>query len=350
MKKHNRGFSLLEVLVTVGIILVLVSITMPALRIVKQNNAQTKTSNEIIQLDTALMAFFNDTGSFPMTGQMLASLNPKYFEFDSSRINGNQYIDSMGKPYFYQTPGKISAKGYDLYSTGLLMAKKDTGTLGRILESLGSSETGIESDVTSGVDSNGIDVIIGNPSGADDKTIWGLPEPLYDIIIKGALALLQSTNLGFDLYSKIMLSHIPIGWDDLLSYGAWALYDVENHGIWLDISLLNGPAEAVAAILGHEATHLSDHLANGEQYFDSVQEEYDAFYNSAKVWEELLEDRGDVPIPSNEYNEAAIQTMILTEQIVDAGEEAAKDIVRQLYYYLPENEEYGDAYTVPKNL
>jgi type II secretory pathway pseudopilin PulG len=341
----------MEVLVTIGIILVLVGIAVPAVRTVKQNSLQVKTSNEIVQLDTALLSFFNDTGSFPASGQILASLSNKYFEFDSSRITGSQYFDPMGKPYFYQAPGLISSKGYDLFSTGLLMAKNDKGTLGKIVQNLISSNTGIESNSTSGIDSHALDIVIGSPSGVDAKTIWGLSKPTYDILVKGALALLQSTDIGFNLVSKIMISNIPIIWDtEGILGGAWAAYDTQNHQIILDLGLQNGPSEALAAVLGHEATHLSDHLANADQYFDSVQEEYDAFYNAAKVWEELIADRNDTPLPVNEYNMGIVQEMLYVDVMIGSGEEFAKDIVRQLYYYLPENEEYGDAYTVPKNI
>ncbi len=352
MRRNNRGFTLLEVLVTVGIILILIGIAVPTVRTVKQHSLQVKTTNEIVQLDTALLAFFNDNGYFPASGQMLASLDNKYFEFDPSRISGSQYLDPLGKLYFYQAPGEISSKGYDLFSTGLLIVKNDKGTLGKIVQTLVSSDTGIESSNTSGIDAHTLDIVIGSPASVDAKTIWGLSKPTYDILVKGALALLQSTDIGFNLVSKIVVSNIPIIWDidGTLLNGAWAGYDTENHRIILSLELQNGPSEALAAVLGHEATHLSDHLANSDQYFDSVQEEYDAFYNSAKVWEELIKDRNDKPLPVNEYNMAIVDEMLYVDVLVGAGEEFAKDILRQLYYYLPENEEYGDAYTVPKNI
>lgn len=340
MKKNIRGISLLEVVVVIAVITVLIGLSVPASRFIRNRSLDVEASAEIKQLDSALMAFFADNGYFPSSGQMLACLDSKYFTFDNARIQGTKYNDPWGNPYFYRSPGSITLKGYDLYSIGSLMVNKQTILLGQILQVLSTSSSAENTNVDT-INGTYSDIVIGNPAGIDSKTIWGLPEPSYDLLVMAMLSLLRATDTGYNLDTKINIANIPIDWADLSAYGALALYDTEDHEILLDISLQDGPIQATTAILAHEATHLSDHLANNEQYFDSVQEEYDAFYNSVKVWEQMRK-----PSESNWLTDY----MDFLELLIYSGEELAKDVIRQAYYYLPEDEEYGDGYVVPKRL
>lgn len=318
MKMDNRGISLIEVLATIAIIVALAGIVVPAISFVKNDSKKAKTQAEITQLDTALMAFFTDNGSYPKTGQLLASLSDKYFNFAPERVDGGAYKDSFGEPYVYISPSQKSKKGYELYSMGMIMASASS------------------SNITSDSDK---DVVIGQPSGQGDKTIWGLSEPDYDILVKAALSLLRGTDEGYELAAMINIANVPIYWEDIAEDGELAYYypypDSESYGIYLDTSLLNGPAEAIAAILAHEATHLADHLASGDMDFDSIEEEYDAFYSEAMVWKQLKGNKTD-----------ATQDEILS--IIKQGEDVARAWIRGNYPEWPEEDQWGDSYVVAK--
>lgn len=341
MKRSSRGVSVIEVLVTIGIITALVGIIMPAINAIRNSSNEAETNTEISQMDTALTAFFTDNGSYPKPGleQMVASIKDSYFNFNPNRLDGNVYKDLWENPYLYISPGVVHPKSYDLYSVELLIRNGEFNTLSNILNALmasnASSSSGDSSD--NGLGTLPIDVIIGDPAGVDKKTIWGLPKPAYDTFFKGALKLLRKSNTGYALAVKINIANIPIRWmteeeDDLTTAIAW--YDTEIHEIVIDPDY-SYSSYVVATILAHEATHLSDHLANSDQYFDSLDEEYDAFYNSAMVWKEIKGSQTDT-----------LMDYILS--FIQAGEEVSKEILRQSYDNLPENEEYGDAYVVAK--
>lgn len=330
MKRHIRGVSLLELIVTIGIIVALAGIIMPAFNIIKDKGRAAEAKAEIVQVDSALLVFFTDNGNYPRPylQQMVAGLRDGYFNFDSKRMEGDTYKDPWGEPYLYVSPGVVSSKGYDLYSVGLLASTGDTVTLGRIMAAVSSSS------IPTGEEKN---TLLGQPAGLDQDIIWGLSEPEYHLLIKAALSLLRSTDAGYELAAKINISNLPINWDvdNLLPAGVLAAYYPGTHEILVNLSLFDGPAEVIAAVLAHEATHLADHLASGDMDFDSIEEEYDAFYNAAMVWEQLKGDKTD-----------ALQDVVLS--VMRQGEDAAKDWIRARYPNIPEEDQWGDSYVVPK--
>lgn len=341
MWKNNRGVSLLELVVTIGIIVALAGIIMPAMSIIRNNGREAEASGEIVQLDTALMAFFTDNGYYPGPGlqQMVTDLKGTYFSFDAKRLDGNTYKDQWDKPYLYISPGVVSPKGYDLYSMGLLASNGGADVLNRLMAALDSSSIPTEEEK---------DIQLGQSSGQGDNVIWGLPEPDYNQIIKGALSLLRSTDVGYELAAKINIANIPIEWDveGILPEGTLAAYFPDTHEILLNLSLFNGPAEIIAAILAHEATHLADHLGSGDMDFDSISEEHDAFYNEAMVWEELTKDKTFKNL--SEGSQANVDTQNDNLNMIKKGEEAAREELRQRYPNIPEEDQWGDSYVVPK--
>lgn len=348
MKKNIRGISLMEVVVTMGIIILLAGLIIPATGIVRNHSKQTETSAEMAQLDTALIAYFADNGGFPTSVQSLMALKDKYFNFDNKRISNNFYNDPFGKAYLYLSPGVMSSKGYDLLSLGLLQLQGSSEMLTKLLAATSSSifTTGSETAVK-----------IGDPAGLGGKAIWSLPQPSYDMLILAALGLLRSTDTGFNLAAMINISNMPVTWDEnLLGTGTLAYYwPYENgRGIYVNPIFENGPTEALTAVIAHEATHLAENLTNGAIDFDSIEQEYGAFYNEAMVWKELTEGKIftnlNDPAFVEAYPEYVYNIEIQEENLalMMQGEEAVKEDLRKRYPQWPENDPYGDAYVVAK--
>lgn len=63
--RHRRGFTLLELLVVISIIVVLVSLLLPTIAKVRQQAHATSTKAQITSLATAMQAYSGDFGSFP---------------------------------------------------------------------------------------------------------------------------------------------------------------------------------------------------------------------------------------------------------------------------------------------
>lgn len=332
---RKSGISLLELIVTICIIGVLMGLIMPAIGSVRKHAKEKDTVSEIVQLDTALMAYFTDNGCYPESNQMLACLNDKYFDFEDSRVQGKIYNDKLGGVYFYMSPGIISSKGYDLYSLGLLKAQGDINTLGILFSAATSSIYTTDGE---------IQIKIGDPTGLGQKGIWGLAEPTYDYVIGAALELMRYTDRGFALAMMINIANIPIGWYDFPD-GILAGYSLTTHQILLDTSLYYGPSEVIAAIIAHEATHLAENLSNGDIAYDSIDEEYKAKYNEAMVWKELKEDKVFENLDSDSQANVNMENAEL--DLIEQGEEKAKETLRQRYPNIPDESQWGDPYVVP---
>jgi len=343
MRVNRKAFTLIEVVAVVGIIIVLAGLLIPTVKYSMTRSNVAKANAEIAQIDAALTAFYTDNGSFPRTGQMLASLDSGYYAFDASRKSGVEYKDPFGCEYLYISPGVISSKGYDLVSVGAVNASHDVAMLDSLIYGLSTHI------VNSG--GNGA-ITVGRPTGLDNSSIWRLSEPTYDIAILGALSLLRNTNVGFDLAVMINLSNIPIYFADLTGTGALAYFDPYIPVIVLDLTLAEGPSESIAAVIAHEATHLADYLSSGDTDFDSIDEEYDAYYNEAMVWKELAEGKVFTNLEYEEYKDSIYEQNIEREDenlaLMEMGEEAVREDLRRRYPWAPEEDQWGDAYVVAK--
>jgi general secretion pathway protein G len=120
IKRKDRGFTLIEILIVVIIIGLLASLVGPKL-FSKVSGAKQKSAKAQIELfGTALDAFRLDVGRYPTTEEGLKALREK-----PSGIEGWQgpYLpkeipsDPWGKSYVYKSPGEHGE--YDLISFGL---------------------------------------------------------------------------------------------------------------------------------------------------------------------------------------------------------------------------------------
>lgn len=65
---HRNAFTLIELLVVVSIIIVLIGIALPAYQGVQNSAKKTQAKNDLLQIVTAVNAFYTEYGKYPVTG------------------------------------------------------------------------------------------------------------------------------------------------------------------------------------------------------------------------------------------------------------------------------------------
>ncbi len=77
MKNNTRGFTMVEMVTVIGVILILVALLLPVLRTVRNNATKTKVQAMIQTLSVALKAYETDWGCFPsVAGITLCPASP----------------------------------------------------------------------------------------------------------------------------------------------------------------------------------------------------------------------------------------------------------------------------------
>jgi general secretion pathway protein G len=120
-RSNIQGFTLIEMLVVLGIIALLATLVAPqVIKYLSKAKADTATA-QIKNLQSAIELYFLDTGHYPPSNEGLLSLikapeglmnwNGPYLR------NREGLIDPWGKPYVYVIPGRTNE--YDLTSYGL---------------------------------------------------------------------------------------------------------------------------------------------------------------------------------------------------------------------------------------
>lgn len=121
----NRGFTLVELLVTIAIVAALTAVVAPAVvrHLSEAKTVAARSQVEILRL--ALFQFRTDTDRFPTTEEGLEALRTKPASVPafSERWRGPYLsravpLDPWGRPYRYESPGVNDTLAYDLYSLG----------------------------------------------------------------------------------------------------------------------------------------------------------------------------------------------------------------------------------------
>ena len=129
LKRKQRGFTLLEIMVVVVIIGILLAFVAPNL-IDKPDQAKvTKAKFDVRALESALDSYRLDMGSYPSTDGGLEALTSK--PADAPRWKEGGYIKSLpkdpwGRDYQYLNPGVHGA--IDIFSLGADGAQGGEGT------------------------------------------------------------------------------------------------------------------------------------------------------------------------------------------------------------------------------
>ncbi|MDR3199405.1 MAG: type II secretion system major pseudopilin GspG [Planctomycetaceae bacterium] len=121
----SRGFTLIEVLTVIFILLVLASAAVVAYRGTQEKANIDSTVLYVKNLSSALEMYQAHVGRFPTTEQGLSALlNPPSDLSNPARWSGPYLkdsaaaVDPWGNPYQYVCPGTRTRDGYDIWSFG----------------------------------------------------------------------------------------------------------------------------------------------------------------------------------------------------------------------------------------
>lgn len=120
----RRAFTLLELLVVLGILALLATLVAPRVlgRLSEAKPVQTR--QQIANTDTALSSFRLDVGRYPTTQEGLAALLTRPEGVEESKWKGPYLArkatpkDGWGADLLYRQPGKEPGMEYEIYSLG----------------------------------------------------------------------------------------------------------------------------------------------------------------------------------------------------------------------------------------
>ncbi|MFZ5833317.1 MAG: type II secretion system major pseudopilin GspG [Planctomycetota bacterium] len=124
----RRGFTLIEVLLVLVILVVLASMSVPLYQTYQRQANKNAAKSQIGLFDTALETFSMNTNSYPTTEQGLEALItppadlPDPNKWEGPYIKGEIPVDPWGNPYQYAYPGGRNPDSYDIWSLGPDMA------------------------------------------------------------------------------------------------------------------------------------------------------------------------------------------------------------------------------------
>lgn len=125
--KKIRGFTLVELLVVISIILVLVGLLSPALRKAREQAKIEKARATVGSLEVAINMFYTDIGRYPNNpGELIDPPGTGYGPYmDTKDFEGGEFLDPWENEYQYAEPGSHNPSTFDVWSTG--NGKKDIG-------------------------------------------------------------------------------------------------------------------------------------------------------------------------------------------------------------------------------
>ena len=135
LRTGDKGFTLMELLVVIGIIIVIAAAILTVIPGMRQKTQEKATKAFMERLEVALEQYYDDNRSYP-SGDITSvktALEPsgptsrQYIEFDDSEVNGSDIVDYWGNPFVYVTPGTQNTGTYDLYSLGVDGASASSG-------------------------------------------------------------------------------------------------------------------------------------------------------------------------------------------------------------------------------
>ena len=65
LKRNNKGFTLVELIIVLAVIAIIVGVVVPAIRGMQEDANMTKAEQELYTLQTAVISFYRHNGSYP---------------------------------------------------------------------------------------------------------------------------------------------------------------------------------------------------------------------------------------------------------------------------------------------
>ena len=119
-----RGFTILEILIVLGIMSLLVGVGIATMTDVFSDAEETKAKLDIKSLNEGLIRYKIKGGIYPSEQQGLIALvrkpdgQPQPKAWKPIFKSENAVIDPWGTPYHYKYPGQINRDSYDIFSVG----------------------------------------------------------------------------------------------------------------------------------------------------------------------------------------------------------------------------------------
>ncbi|WP_320006661.1 type II secretion system major pseudopilin GspG [Maridesulfovibrio sp.] len=125
LKKDQRGFSLIELMIVIVILGLLASMLVPKIMDRPNEARVTKAKMDMKALDSALKLYKLDTGRYPTTEQGLQALItkpetrpvPRNYRKGGYLDSASTPVDPWGYDYIYRSPGE-EGRPYELISLG----------------------------------------------------------------------------------------------------------------------------------------------------------------------------------------------------------------------------------------
>ena len=137
MKRRGGHFTLLEVLLAIGVVVILAGITMGGLRYASSRSDEARTHAVMKEFEMALQKYKSDHGIFPVWKDA-AAINldddSKWKKFrQGGYLQGSatgMLKDGYDEPLFYRFPGTKNKGSYDLWSKGPDKKHGSSGNIG----------------------------------------------------------------------------------------------------------------------------------------------------------------------------------------------------------------------------
>lgn len=130
--KKIRGFTLIEILTVICIIVILIGLLQPALRTAREQAYKQKAKAMVGSLEVAINMYYTDTGSYPTETtrweSMLVNRTGNYGPYmDNKDYDGTNFKDPWDKEYNCKRPGRKNTSTFDVWSYGINKTNNNTG-------------------------------------------------------------------------------------------------------------------------------------------------------------------------------------------------------------------------------